>query len=356
MRDMNGHGIEPLPHRVHFVSKDVDRWPELFGAGALPPVEACAERFMGARDAWGVQTYLQLRHRGLDVALVADYVPGAICVTTYEQLQISDRPYDSFVVACRHDRGRPEICEMRIVQNRTNVVDGTDHYLPHWPQPGIQPRDPARGTTVRNVVYHGRTPNLAPPFRSEHFRASLAAMGMTLQTGEVDDARKLANWTDHREADVVLAVRNIAPGHLAVKPPSKLFNAWIAGCPALLGPEPAYRHERRSELDYIEVAGADDALDALRRLQQDPELYTAMVENGFARAAEITPDRIARQWRDLLAGPVARRYEEWLDSSAARRAGRPIRFAGRAVKHRLERRRFKEAVAAGPRPFDDRTG
>ena len=338
--------LAPLPHPVHFVFKETERWPELFSGAMPPPVEEVADRFMGARNSWVVQSYIQLRRRGLEVSLVPGYVPGRICVTSYEDLRISDRPFTSFVVACRHDRGRPEICDLRIVQNQLNVVDDTDHYLPHWPQPAIRPRDPERGTRVESIAYHGRTPSLDPAFRGEAFRDALAQRGMELVTGEVDNTAKRAQWADYRTADVVLAVRHLTPAHLAVKPPSKLLNAWIAGCPALLGPEPAYRQLRRSDLDYLEVGTPEEALAALDRLRVDPGLYTAMVENGRRRAAELTPDRIAGQWRDLLAGPVAERYEAWQGAPAWQRALRPATFVGRAVKHRRARQRYRSAIAA----------
>ncbi len=337
--------LDPLPHAVHFVFKELERWPELVDAPLPPPPEEVAHKFMGARNSWGVQTYVQLRRRGLDVSLVDHYVPDAICVTTYEHLRISDRPWGSYVVACRHDRGRPEIAEQRIVQNRANVVDGTDHFLPHWPQPGILPRHPARGTGVRTVVYQGRDGNLDPAFRSPAFRRGLADLGMRLRSGAVDPGNEVAQWRDYRHADVVLAVRNLHPDLLALKPPSKLFNAWLAGTPALLGPEPAYRDLRRSELDYVEVSGPDEALAALADLRADPERYVAMVANGRERAAEFTPDRIARQWRDLLAGPIAAGYDEWRSAPRWRRtAGRPARFAVRAVRHRRARRRYQRLL------------
>ncbi len=344
--------LEPLAHRVHFVFKERKRWPELFGVDDPPPVEACAHKFMGAKNSWGIQTYLQLRHRGLDVELVDRYVPGAICVTTYEHLRIIDRPFNSYVVACRHDRGRPEICEQRVVQNLDNVVDDTDHYVPHWPQPGLVPRDRQRRSTVANVVYQGRPAHLAPEYRDDGFTAALAGLGLRLRLGEADGAREVASWTDYSTADVVLAVRRVDPYTLGLKPPSKLLNAWLAGCPALLGPEPAYRQLRRSELDYVEVSSPAEAIEALRRLRDDPGRYAAMVRNGDERAREYTPDRIAEVWRDLLAGPVSAGFERWRDAGPLERTiGRAARFAWRTRAHRRE-----AAIYERHRPGPDRAG
>src|SRR5436309_1927650 len=84
------------------------------------------------------------------------------------------------------------------------------------------------------------------------------------------------------DAVLVLAVR--PEGRSTNKPASKLVNAWLAGVPALLGPEIAYRELRRSELDYCEVSSLAEAQAAVDRLLGDPGLYNAMVENGRARA------------------------------------------------------------------------
>jgi len=60
-------------------------------------------------------------------------------------------------------------------------------------------------------------------------------------------------WHDFREVDVVVAVRGFDRHRHANKPPTKLFNAWHAGVPVILGRESAYQHERLSPLDYLEA-------------------------------------------------------------------------------------------------------
>lgn len=343
--------LPPLPHPVSFVVQNNDVFAHLLGTDDPPPPEATPELFIDADDCWSVQTYVHLKRRGLDVRLVTTPEPGSICVTSYEALAIRDLPYQSFVVACRHDRGRPEICEQRIVQNPLNVQDETDHFIPHWPQPGLTPRETTRGPRVENVVYRGLPMYLAEPFRSDTFRAVLAEHGMRLVLSESDLFRRQGDWMDYRDADVVLAVRPCTTYDLAIKPPSKLINAWMAGCPALLGPEPAYQALRTTSMDYLEVATPRQAVDALIQLKRTPELYQAMISQGRRRAREFTPDRIARIWRDVLAGPVAESYERWREQPAiAQRLGRPIQFAWRCLKHKVERYRHQYGVRHGERP------
>ena len=105
-------------------------------------------------------------------------------------------------------------------------------------------RAEARGARVERVGFVGRERNLAPAFRSAQFRRELAQRGFTLVLRE-------RPWWDYRDLDAILAVRDASPAKLRTKPASKLVNAWHAGCPALLGPEPAFEARRRSPLDFL---------------------------------------------------------------------------------------------------------
>ncbi|MBE9099219.1 glycosyltransferase [Vacuolonema iberomarrocanum] len=348
--------LSPLPallYPVYFVFRKEKTWDDVMKQEMPPPIEAVYDRFKGASDAWGPQTYIQLKRRGLGVHLVPDFVPGALCVTTYEQLTIKSRPYSSYVACCRHDRGRPEICEQRVVQNHLNLIDETDHLMPLWPQPCLQPRDASRQARVENLVFKGRTIYLAKPFRTPSFLDALQDLGIQLKVSPDDPVEAYKFWTDYSDADVVIAVRNCTDYDLSIKPPSKLVNSWMAGVPAILGPEPAYQNLRESELDYFEVRSADEAIAALKRLKEEPGLYQAMVENGLRRAQDFTADRIAERWRNLLAGPITEGYEKWLAQSAIQKMARPLQFGIRCVKHKMEKRTFEKNIHDGARMFPE---
>lgn len=156
-------------------------------------------------------------------------------------------------------------------------------------------------------------------------------------------------WHDYRHADVVLAVRNLTAKDALAKPASKLVNAWLAGVPAILGPEPAYREIRRSDLDYIEVKTAQEALDALARLRSTPGLYQAMVENGRKRGADFTEPATVRRWVDLLDGPVHEAYCAW-----QRRPASVVRL-GQLMGIAMEthaKRRHRRSILTGRRILD----
>jgi len=223
---------------------------------------------------------------------------------------------------------------MVIVQNRAQVKSETDILMPHWPQPGLLPRLKERGNRIENLVFKGRSWNLYHEFRSPEFQAALARLGVRLTVD--DEARdRVPNWYDYRTADLVLAVRDLTEQDALTKPASKLVNAWIAGVPAILGPEPAFQELRKSELDYMEVRSPSDALDAIQRLRSQPELYEQMIANGLRRAEDYSRDRMVQRWVDVLSGPVAERYRRWLREGRVRRLARlPLRAVRQKLAYR----------------------
>jgi len=338
--------LESLPYPVYFVRNDPELCESLAAVTQMPPFEQFYRPELGGTSSWIVQTYLQLKCRGLDVHLVPHYVPGAICVVSREELMkstlLKTLPFRSYVVVCQQDRPRPAICEQRIVQNRLNIHTKLDHYLPHWVQPELKPRNLDRQTKIQTLVFKGRWYYMPADYKTPGFIKALENLGVSY-TVTPDYAVNLNDWSDYSEADLLLAVRHRSNLYLESKPPTKLINAWLAGCPALLGPEPAYQNLRQSELDYIEINSPDDVLAALHQLQADPDLYWAMIENGWERSQAFLPSRTATLWRDLLAGPIATGYEHWRHQPWLwQTLGRPAHFALRLIKQELERRHFNK--------------
>src|SRR4051812_187840 len=265
--------------------------------------------FQRGEQVWVLQTYLRLARAGLPVELAS--VPqnsGLIVFHAKQARALRRRAHllgDAVLVAARADNRQPLIADFEILQN-AHFADGRSRFhVPHWPQPGLLPRDAARGTAIRRLVYKGFDGNLNPEFRRPEWRQLLANRGIEWVVdaapfaGRETDAQAI-DWPDFREADLILAVRPDDRRRSTNKPASKLVNAWLAGVPALLGPEVAYRELRRSPLDYFEVSNLAEVLAAVDRLIGDPALYNAMVENGRARAADFTAAAILPRWEKLL--------------------------------------------------------
>lgn len=315
---------------IYFVTRDWAHWGDVLAAEPVPAAPAYGERLRTGNDSWCVQPFLELKRLGLNVQPAMQMVAGALCVAHYDDLYVREFPWRSFIVGCRPDRPPAPMAHLRLVQNRLAVRGPRDFYMPHYAQPGLIPRAAARGTQVARVGYFGLTANLREDFRDERFLSALDAMEITLDMRET-------GVHDFSEIDVVLAVRPGTRYDIDLKPPSKLINAWLAGCPAILGVESGYEQLRQSELDYICVDSPAGALAALDLLQRSPSLYAAMVENGRRRGLKYTREQTTAQWVAFLEGPATDHYERWL--AGRRRVGilAAAPFAVRTLRHRLSR-------------------
>jgi hypothetical protein len=324
--------VADAPRRIVFVHSVPRHWRDLAELAQPPAPGEVADRIRNGRSAWVLQTYLWLRRRGLAAELSTACVPGVLCIVHYDDLRASQLPAASYLLGVRADRPPMLLADQQVVQTPLLANETSSHFVPNWPQPGLLPRDERRGARVERVGFIGRERNLAPAFRSPEFRRELAQRGFSLVVRENP-------WWDYRDLDVVLAVRDVSSAKLRTKPASKLVNAWHAGCPALLGAEPAFEARRRSPLDFLLITTPEEALAALRRLREEPGLYQAMVENGLERARDFSVERIAERWEDLLAGPVAEDFERW---RRAPRHARWLRFAVRAAQQGVRRDRDRD--------------
>ena len=282
--------------------------PDLARLEGLDPDRDPGEFRTGER-AWVVQTYLRLRAAGHPVALASAWPREGILVFSSKQrgvLRPLVRTADPVVlVACREDVGEAEIADFEVVQNGFSVDRETSFFVPLWPQPGLVPRDPDRVGRIRSAAFKGFATNLHPAFASPEWANALAVRGIEWIADAAaysgpQRAAEATGWESYRDIDLVVAVRPPDKKLHARKPATKLYNAWLAGVPAILGPEQAYRELRRSDLDYLEVKNVPEALAAVDRLIREPALYAAMVENGKRRAEEFTIEAIRKRWVDLL--------------------------------------------------------
>ncbi|MBI4916623.1 MAG: hypothetical protein HY825_12315 [Acidobacteria bacterium] len=280
-----------------------------FGPPAAIDPDREPHRFERGEHAWTVQTCVRLARAGLPVSL-ADRAPSHGIVVFHakerrELLRSLPARADVLLVGIRADNGECRAADAEVVQNG-RFADGRRRvFIPFWPQPGLVPRDPGRGATIRRAAFKGFTRNLASELRSPAWSGFLDSLGIDWVLDGMDfhdhlNGRDGLRWADYRDIDLVVAVRETDLRLHTEKPAAKLYNAWAAGVPAVLGCEHAYRELRHSELDYLEVADLAGAQAAVARLLGDPALYRRMVEHGRRRAGEFAPERILERWRTLL--------------------------------------------------------
>jgi hypothetical protein len=264
---------------------------------------------------WTLQTYLYLKADGFPCQLVDD-IPNEGIVLSHRYL-LSDKlqPGRQLLIVClQGDAMRHPYAQLHVVQNpqqensrRGLLTLWESHFIPHWSQPGLIPRNPARGDKFENVVFFGTRSNLAPELQDIAWDEKVKTLGLNWQV-----RRTFEQWADYSDVDVVLAVRRFDPNSkYNWKPATKLYNAWLANVPIIVGRESAFQAERKSPLDYLEVNSLNETVDALQRLRDDQFLRQAMVENGRVRAQEIQPDKIVAQWRSLIEDKAMPAYERW---------------------------------------------
>jgi hypothetical protein len=266
-------------------------------------------QFLRGEDVWVLQTYLRLAQAGYDVQLSSELPADGLLVFHAKHRRLVAKRWSSncraVLVAVRADKDRTPIADFEILQNDRFAKANEAFFVPSWPQPGILPRRAERGSQITRIAFKGFRDNLAPAFLQPSFGRELAYRGIDFQLDGVEYSREAVQfdarqWSDYQDVDVILAVRPALDSMHEDKPATKLYNAWFAGVVPLLGPEYAFRSLRRSELDYVEVKTPADALAAIDRLRNTPDLYARMIDNGFERAEAFTTARILEQWADLL--------------------------------------------------------
>lgn len=334
--------------------------PELASPDELDDVDPDRDwHVLGAgRYQTVAQTYLRLREAGMPVRMATNPPPAGTTVVFAPNLKRflkeCPRRADVTVVCVEADRPVAQLPLADVIVRHNGLgADGRRVcFIPNWPQGGLVPRDPSRGTEVRTIAYKGRAENLHPAFTSPAWHEFLEAKGMQYildLEGELRSNHTYAagamGWNDYSNVDLLLAVRPGLSDPNGRKPALKLVNTWMAGVPGLLGPEYAYRELRRSDLDYIEVDSLESAREAVTRLSRDRERYAAMVANGRSRSEDFTVEAITRRWQGLLFGQ--------LDGSPPRRLAvytRPLLWPVRRAQGRARRfvRVWRDEYRKGP--------
>jgi len=266
--------------------------------------------------SWIVQTYLNLKNNNFPCKAISELSQDGIILACKSDLPDKIRiSSSSFIVCVKADQRQHLFSPYHIVQNPFNYLlrkdkkNSSSYYMLHWPQPGLVSRDPNRGDKFENIAFFGDIRyNLAAELGGALWKESLSSLGLNWI---VIDQTQIAKWNDYSYIDAIVAVRSFDKRRYDSKPASKLYNAWHAGVPAILGPESAYKAERKSELDYIEVQYLKEAIEAIKRLKNDKEFRNRMVENGRIRAKETEKAEIIKRWEHFLTEIAPPAYERW---------------------------------------------
>ncbi len=260
---------------------------------------------------WTLQTYLYLKSAGFSCRLTETIPDKGIIIAHRSSIPFNLRPkLKLFLISIKADHDQHPYANLQIVQNHQDANSiGNSYYIPLWSQPGLISRHPARGDKFENIAYFGIEKNLASEFKDPSWSKQLEALGLRWQIVSQD------RWNDYGDIDAVVAVRSFENQEVyKYKPATKLYNSWLGCVPAVLGCDSAFRNERRSELDYLEVASVSDTIEALKRLRDNKALREAMVKNGIERAEVFSSENLVIRWRNFLTNVAIPAYYRWCNS------------------------------------------
>jgi hypothetical protein len=254
-----------------------------------------------------IQTYLHLKEAGFPCELVTKIPAEGIIIAHRRSFPFHLRPNSKQLFVCyKANYDFHPYAQLHIVLNPQEPKSVYTHqFIPHWRQTGLIPRDAARGDRFENIAYFGLPWNLAPELRGEQWQNQLKELGLSWRIVEPE------HWNDYRDIDAVVAVRDFKRQDFTHKPALKLYNAWHAHIPAVLGRENPFQAERQNDLDYIEVISPEQTLLALKRLRDDSELRRAMVERGKIRAEATKPAQLTQEWQGFLKEVAVPTYQRW---------------------------------------------
>ena len=297
--------------------------------------------YKGGANSWALNTYLYLKQYSFPCKLVNQVPEKGIFLAYRTSLPTNFKPHKQLLFICMQgDISRHPFAQLHIVQNPQNTLPysmprsdrylfpGKSIHINHWTQPELIPRNPQRGNKFENIAYLGRAHNIAPELRSQNWKDKLLEIGLNWKIIEEHQ-----QWKDYSEVDAIIAVRSFDTNTYPTKPGTKLYNAWLAGVPAILGNDSAFELERKSDLDYVKVTTFEEALEALKRLRQDLEFRQKMITNCKQRSEEVKPEALAKKWQNFLINIATPAYEQWCISP---RTSQMVFLSGRSLGLKLK--------------------
>lgn len=288
---------------------------------------------------WICRTYTYLKKTGLDCKVI-DYLPPQGIVIADRDTLGNQYPYlgQTLLICAKGDREFHPSAHLHIVHNPTQLLNTKNtvwnpYYIPHWPQPSLIHRVIERGFKLENIAFLGTRSNFAKELSSPKWINALEKLGC--KWNPVFDPNQ---WNDYSNIDLVVAVRSFDRSTYDNKPASKLINCWRAGVPAILAPESAFIAIKKSELDFLTVPTLDQAIQAVERLKNNPELYLAMVKNGIERAEEFSEETITQLWLDFFNQYVFPSYQQWQTSSELTRRSLFLKRYGKLKLDRIKKK------------------
>lgn len=318
LQDASGHLICRMPMRVRFYLPEThlpsaEKRAAWFQDGA-PVLEQ--EGKVAASQSWICRTWAALSNHGCNTELVHEFPKDGCVIALSGTLSSDFRPPEGVFLAGVVADGLPHPwAHLHIVQNAAHARRlPRSLFMPHWPQPGLVPRDAKRGSVLERVAFFGAGENLAAELKQDAWNKELKR-----RTGAIFEIRGCKKWSDYSDIDAVVAIRDFRRARQLHKPATKLYNAWLAGVPFIGGLESAYMAEGNAGRDFLAARTPHDVISHLETLKNNGNFRLFLVESGSVKSACYTPAAIAKRWKNLVEeelprlGRIRARRHHWVN-------------------------------------------
>jgi len=221
-------------------------------------------------------------------------------------------PAGVFLVGVVADGLPHPACHFHVLQNAAHARRLPQScFIPHWPQPGLIPRDPARGDRFENVVFFGDPPNLAPELRDPGFAARMKrSFGVTFRIAEN------GCWHEYSAADAAIGIREFGRRPFLRKPATKLYNAWLAGVPFIGGGDSAFAADGRPGVDFLKCTDLRAVEQAIGQFRDNPALRHQLVREGKVTGEGFVDARVLARWEETLENVARIKAPKYLSMPA----------------------------------------
>lgn len=268
------------------------------------------QEFINGQQVWILQTYCLLKKHLSNITLGNEPEQDAINIIHAGNFGKSGRIAGCYVVSLRADYRSVLWANYEVVQNKSQEKRKTK-YITHWPQPGLIKRS-RKTSHIKNIAFLGAAEQNI--LRFFHIEQDLRSMGLHYIS------RDREKWNDFSNIDLLLAVRQFgASDNSDTKPPTKLINAWWAEAPLIAGNDSAFSAIAEPGQDYITVNSYDDLLQKIAFLQNNPDYYQRIIQNGIIKRERFSRDRIISEWIGLFEKNIFPDFIEWKSINGIRR-------------------------------------
>jgi len=250
-------------------------------------------------EIWTLNTFYYLKDIYSEIRLVNKLPEEGIIISHNDYLDKVKPTKKHYFVSLQADRRMSKNAHVVIVQNKDQlwqrIFFHKCYFIRHWPEKDIIKRDKER-KNLKSIKYIGNLDNLDPYFQTEDWLRFCNSNNIDWEI--VIDRTK---WSDFSQVDLIIAVRSFKKKLIKQKPSTKLFNAWKANVPIIVGSnETAYFYEGKSKYDFISVEDIDELKNILKKLISNNDEYENYVSLSKRNEELVTFENISNDWIEIL--------------------------------------------------------